>query len=468
MKGIRGWLLGCLGFAALGIPVPASAHPELILYIDTATTFHSEDQQLFLDYYISKSEQFSFSELAEAGSDLELYARSECERSENGIKLATGEYQIPIELKSAVAIERLASTGAGVWVDCKFVSPIEFYGDVTFTWEDQNFSQTPGYREFNTSLAISPSNNLTDFSEVRELIRETTGEFSFNFPDEALPEEPDVIADVAPKVKKPKLQDSVINKVEVTPVMVEGKEVEKSILTELSDRYFRTISPNLLTVLIGTALALLLGALHSIAPGHGKSIMAVLALGDRGGRREIVRLGVTMGITHTAGVFILGSIFIFGSAYVPTTTIPILGIISGVLVIAIGSFYLQKHLSHRRVHKSGHEHHHHKGVGGQRIALLGVVGGMVPTPTALTVLIGTAALGSPWYGILLVGSYGVGMTVILIFAGRLAENLYGAMETAAKGSRGTKVFFDLVPIIAASIQVLAGLFLVVISYGAIG
>jgi ABC-type nickel/cobalt efflux system permease component RcnA len=197
--------------------------------------------------------------------------------------------------------------------------------------------------------------------------------------------------------------------------------------------------------------------------------MAVLALAEHGRRREIYRLGVTMGATHTLGVFILGGLFIFGSNLVPQKTIPILGIISGTLIIAIGAMYLAKFFKHAQEHRHGHEHHHRHDdvVSGGRIALLGVVGGMVPTPTALTVLVGTAALGSAWYGILLVTSYGVGMTLVLIFAGRLIESLYRYGESMVDSRSSARFVVERAPAIAATIQVIAGFFLVVISYGAL-
>ena len=176
-----------------------------------------------------------------------------------------------------------------------------------------------------------------------------------------------------------------------------------------------------------------------------------------------------MGATHTVGVFILGSIFIFGSNLVPQAIIPILGMISGTLIIAIGTFYFAKSIRHAREHRHGHEHHHGHDdvVSGGRIAFLGVVGGMVPTPTALTVLVGTAALGSAWYGVLLVASYGVGMTLVLIFAGRLIESLYRYGESVIDSRSAARSLVEAAPAIAAMIQVIAGLFLVIISYGAI-
>jgi ABC-type nickel/cobalt efflux system permease component RcnA len=50
---------------------------------------------------------------------------------------------------------------------------------------------------------------------------------------------------------------------------------------------------------------------------------------------------------------------------------------------------------------------------------MGVAGGLVPSPSALLVLLGATALGRAWFGVLLVIAYGVGMAVTLTVAGLL-------------------------------------------------
>jgi nickel/cobalt exporter len=49
--------------------------------------------------------------------------------------------------------------------------------------------------------------------------------------------------------------------------------------------------------------------------------------------------------------------------------------------------------------------------------LLGFAGGLVPSPSAVVVLIGAAALGQAWFGLLLVVAYGVGLALTLTAAG---------------------------------------------------
>ena len=50
---------------------------------------------------------------------------------------------------------------------------------------------------------------------------------------------------------------------------------------------------------------------------------------------------------------------------------------------------------------------------------MGIAGGLVPSPSALVVLLGAIALGRTWFGILLVIAYGIGMAAVLTAAGLL-------------------------------------------------
>ena len=482
--------IACLIFLPLA---PAKAHPELVFYIDTSTTVQNSSNMLYLDYFIAKSDQVAFAELATVNSDLNKYSLDECSKVLGNFKLTSQSFEIDFKLQSASAVEEVPSTGAGVLVWCRFLSPIEFYDLVNFNWEDKNFLEAPGYREFNIGSGNSISKDLTSFESVLELRRDISAEFDLVFPlaevettkaqeksvgvaeQEAVPSpEASVASEPAqPRVvtEKP-ITKSWINSLSdryfrnINPTPATEKPITKSWINSLSDRYFRNINPTPATVFVGTLLALLLGALHSIAPGHGKSIMAVLALAERGRRREIYRLGLTMGATHTVGVFVLGALLILGSSFVPSSIIPMLGIISGSSIVVIGLFYIVKFIGHQKLHRVS-EPHHHENVSSGRIAFLGVIGGMVPTPTALTVMVGTAALGTAWYGVLLVVSYGVGMTLVLIFTGRVLQRAHLFVEGLADSKGGAARLLKVAPVAAATLQVIAGCFLVLLSFGAL-
>lgn len=50
---------------------------------------------------------------------------------------------------------------------------------------------------------------------------------------------------------------------------------------------------------------------------------------------------------------------------------------------------------------------------------MGVAGGLVPSPSALIILLSAIALGRTWFGVLLVVGYGLGMAMTLTAAGIL-------------------------------------------------
>ena len=77
----------------------------------------------------------------------------------------------------------------------------------------------------------------------------------------------------------------------------------------MRDRLAELIAvPNLTAgvVLFGLLFAVLLGAAHALSPGHGKTVVGAYLVGARGTARHAAFLGLTVTITHTAGVFALG------------------------------------------------------------------------------------------------------------------------------------------------------------------
>ncbi|MFE5407131.1 nickel transporter [Streptomyces sp. NPDC056580] len=255
-------------------------------------------------------------------------------------------------------------------------------------------------------------------------------------------------------------------------------------------------------------VAVVLGALHALAPGHGKTLMAATAAA-RGGRsrvRDVLPLAASVTVTHTLGVVALGLLVTAGSAAAPSV-IAWLGVAGGALVLAAGAGLVRRawrdraprpsrprarsvpehappalvgaaleaagaerpdhghhhngvqhnglrhdghhhdghhHHDHhhhgRHEHHDGHHHrpdeeHHHPRSGGvvhthgghthshptaptlRGTILLGFAGGLVPSPSAVVVLVGAAALGKAWFGLLLIVAYGAGLALTLTAAG---------------------------------------------------
>jgi nickel/cobalt exporter len=310
-------------------------------------------------------------------------------------------------------------------------------------------------------------------------------------------------------------------------------------LNSLATEFNRTVGAKHLTVgvgLLALLLSLALGAGHAFLPGHGKTIMAAYLVGRRGRLRDVVTVGATVTITHTAGVLLLGLAITTTASFAPTQAEQYLGVISGLIVAGVGLGLLVSALRRRKrpvlpaalrqapdvdgvatdlhpspaahvhatavstdaahaeagivlaktthdhphtgrphvhaedqdhphphVHAPDHAHateHDHDHDHAQTSAVhphrwgrthshappeggfsrgglvgLGVAGGLVPSPSALLVLLAATALGRTAFGVLLVLGYGVGMAGALSVAGLLLVKLRGRLDRLTASSR---------------------------------
>jgi nickel/cobalt exporter len=179
--------------------------------------------------------------------------------------------------------------------------------------------------------------------------------------------------------------------------------------------------------LLAMLLALVLGAGHAALPGHGKTVLAAYAAAERRRIRDALAVGATVTLTHTGGVLIVGLLLSTSSALAGDRLLGYLGIVSGAVVVAVGAGMIVGARRHRRHHHHhdhshdhdhdhghGHHHHHHGRLG---LAGIGIAGGLVPSPSAIVVLLAAIGLGRTWFGVLLVLAYGIGMAGTLTAVG---------------------------------------------------
>lgn len=98
----------------------------------------------------------------------------------------------------------------------------------------------------------------------------------------------------------------------------------------------------------------------------------------------------------------------------------------------------------------------------RRFVALGLAGGLIPSPSAVVVLLAGFALGRSWFALLLVLAYGVGMALTLCLTGLLLVRAGGLSRRVAAGNavpRPVAAVLRLLPIIAAVTVVAAGLWL---------
>ncbi|MEN3315067.1 MAG: nickel/cobalt transporter (NicO) family protein [Acidimicrobiaceae bacterium] len=252
-----------------------------------------------------------------------------------------------------------------------------------------------------------------------------------------------------------------------------------------------------LTVAFGAlalALAVGLGAIHALAPGHGKTVMAAYLVGQRGSLRQAGVIALTVTTTHTVGVLILGVVLSASTTLASEAIYPWLGLTSGAMLAAVGFNLMRRvwrtRLARARIagHEHGHSHEpgqpHSHGLGRphshgpdldatladgpmsrRTLVAMGVAGGMVPSPSALVVLLGAIALGRAWFGVVLVVGYGLGMAFTLTAAGLLlvrARRILDRRETTTS-SRPSRLALlaRAMPAVTATVIVAVGLFLAV-------
>ena len=193
-------------------------------------------------------------------------------------------------------------------------------------------------------------------------------------------------------------------------------------------------------------IAIGLGGLHALEPGHGKTIVAAYLVGSKGTARHAILLGIIVTASHTAGVFALGAITLYASRYiVPEQLYPWLGALSGITIAGLGFYMLLRRLSGTatdHTHLPGESHGHWmfwkrssdnktqgnaqqssiaspQSVSLTQLMTLGITGGIIPCPAALIVLLSAFALHRVGLGFFLIVAFSVGLAAVLISFGML-------------------------------------------------
>ena len=90
---------------------------------------------------------------------------------------------------------------------------------------------------------------------------------------------------------------------------------------------------------------------------------------------------------------------------------------------------------------------------------MGFAGGLVPTPTAVVVLLGATAIGRAWFGAVLVVVYGIGMGATLVLAGLVLAKARRRFDLTGRSERAMRIAAFL-PVATAAVITTSGLWLV--------
>lgn len=254
--------------------------------------------------------------------------------------------------------------------------------------------------------------------------------------------------------------------------------------------------------LASLALAALLGALHALSPGHGKTIVAAYLVGSKGKTYHAVALGAIVTLTHTGSVFALGLIMLTASRYFLAADIfPVLELVSGLLILILGVGLLwprlrilfreyqdrarfqwndkgvevegeRRLLINQPVREIGPPHSHDpsklgaiprevpgdnplENIRWRSLIPLAISGGLVPCPDAIAILLVAATINRIGFGLGLILAFSFGLAVILIAVGLLIVQGRKLFERLRWFNRAALIM----PVFSALIVLGAGIFL---------
>jgi nickel/cobalt transporter (NicO) family protein len=266
---------------------------------------------------------------------------------------------------------------------------------------------------------------------------------------------------------------------------------------------FTELTPDVAFLAIVSAIGL--GAWHALTPGHGKTLMAAYLVGTRGTAIHAAGLGLSVTLSHTIGILLLAMLVVGAQSTLPPDLVARgLPAVAALAIVAIGGWMLATELRRRRAtrgqdhghdhphdhpheHPHGHDHPHHDGHGGRdhdvtahdhahggirhshappagstitwkSLFTLGLAGGLIPSISALIILLGTIATGHAVFGVVLVVAFGLGMGIVLAAVGLLLVRARQWLDRLPRGS-GLGRFASATPLLAAMVVLTIGLWL---------
>jgi nickel/cobalt transporter (NicO) family protein len=181
-----------------------------------------------------------------------------------------------------------------------------------------------------------------------------------------------------------------------------------------------TLAPSLI------ALALALGAIHALTPGHGKSIILSYFVGHGARLVDGLAMAGKVAFSHSFTAIVL--VLVLGAAVSrwgrPSGAAETLQIVSYGLIALLGLYYLYKAI---RPSRSGEQHSPH---------VLPYAVGVLPCPLTMLVVGNAIAAGSLLAGIGLAAVVAVGSTATISLFGATGILVRKAVTASLDGRRG--------------------------------
>lgn len=238
-------------------------------------------------------------------------------------------------------------------------------------------------------------------------------------------------------------------------------------------------------------IAVVLGALHALEPGHSKSMMAAFVIAIRGTPAQAGLLGLSAAVGHTIIVWAIAALGLYlGDKLILEKAEPWLVLVSGLLIMGLAYriFWMlrreQEHdHDHDHSHDHGHEHdrshgHHphdmeegldahaaahareirNRFTGKRHVTNIDIVwfgfsGGLLPCPAAIAVLLICLQLKAFALGIGMVAAFSAGLALTMVGVGVAAA--WGANAARARWG-GLDVWGERLPYVSVVIVMAIG------------
>lgn len=110
--------------------------------------------------------------------------------------------------------------------------------------------------------------------------------------------------------------------------------------------------------------AFMLGAAHSLEPGHGKTVVAAYLVGSRGRSIDAIILGLVVTFTHSFSIILLGLLAKYSARFLTEQEIHVyLGFVASLIILGIGLWMLRQRWQALKDPSKAHHHTHLFGFG---------------------------------------------------------------------------------------------------------
>lgn len=446
--------------ALLLAPGVAQAHPLGNFTVSTSAGIVLEPGTVRIEYVVDLAEIPTIQAMPELDRDgdgapsedeRDGWAESTARELASNLSVAVGEDSVSLEVASAGAELLPGQGGLDVLrLEAVFDGRVPQAGQLVF--QDANFSDRLGWHEVTASGSSGVALDRSSVPATSPTDRLRT------YPEDLLSSPLDVRGATLSFGPAPNAPAGVSSASGATPS--KGGEVPSPVPGGspggLAGMVGRTGPLMLLAVLLSFGV----GALHALGPGHGKTLMAAYLVGSGGGVRHAIGVGGAVAAMHTASVLALGIVVLSATeVFAPEAVYPWLALGSGIIALSLGAWMLVVRLAASDGWtEHGHDHAHSTTptLSRKGLTAIALAGGILPSPSALLVLLASVAIHRVAYGLVLIAAFSLGLASALVAVGILALRTRDALAHRLSTRVGR-----LMPVASAAVIAILGLVLAV-------